>query len=109
MRRLVQKSVKKYPGDFRLMAWFVYAWNNVDPEKCIEIGEYVLKNCTQDEWRMFAKRNLYLFIKGDDVIGIILWIKGDISWNPQPLQDHASELGISLVPEHASWADTFEL
>lgn len=58
MRKLVEESLKKYPGDFKLMAWYVYAWQNKKPKKCIEVGEYLLEHCTIEEWRTFSRRNL---------------------------------------------------
>ncbi len=51
LRRIVDEGLKKFPGNFTLMSWYVYAFQNVKPEKAIEVGQYVLDNCTDDAIR----------------------------------------------------------
>ena len=51
LRRIVEEGLKKFPGNFTLMSWYVYAFQNVNPEKAIEVGQYVLDNCTDDSVR----------------------------------------------------------
>lgn len=58
MRRIVDEGLKKFPGNFTLMSWYVYAFQNVKPEKAIEVGKYVLDNCTDDAVRGWVKRNI---------------------------------------------------
>lgn len=40
MRRIIEDGLKKYPGNFTLMAWYVYAFQRVNSEKAIEVGQF---------------------------------------------------------------------
>ena len=51
MCHIIEDGLKKYPGNFTLMAWFVYAFQSVNSDKAIEVGKYVLDNCIDDEIR----------------------------------------------------------
>ena len=48
---MIEEGLKKYPGNFTLMAWYVYAFQRVNSEKSIEVGQYVLDNYTDNEIR----------------------------------------------------------
>lgn len=58
MCRIIDESLKKYPGNFTLMAWYVYAFQQVNPEKAIEVGQYVLDNCTDSEIRNWVSGSI---------------------------------------------------
>ena len=58
MRRIIEVGLKKYPGNFTLMAWYVYAFQRVNPEKAIEVGQYVLDNCTDNEIRNWVNGSI---------------------------------------------------
>jgi transcriptional regulator with XRE-family HTH domain len=56
MQQLTENGLKKYPGNFRLMKWFVYAFQSTNPPKAIETGLYVLDHCKDDAIRINVKR-----------------------------------------------------
>lgn len=58
MRQIIEVGLKKYPGNFTLMAWYVYAFQRVNPEKAIEVGQYVLDNCTDNEIRNWVNSSI---------------------------------------------------
>ncbi len=58
LEELTEESLKKYPGDYRIMSWFVYAWQVRDPERAIDVGEFLLEHCTEERWRSFTRGNL---------------------------------------------------
>lgn len=58
MCRIVEVGLKKYPGNFTLMAWYVYAFQRVNPEKAIEVGQYVIDNCTDNEIRNWVNGSI---------------------------------------------------
>lgn len=43
--KCAENGLKKYPNNYLLMAWIVYGAQNINPKRCIELGEYVLANC----------------------------------------------------------------
>ena len=54
----IDEALKKYPGNYKLMGWYVYAFQRVEPTKAIEVGVYVLSNCRDEEIRGFVRGNL---------------------------------------------------
>lgn len=58
MCRIIEEGLKKYPGNFTLMSWYVYAFQRVNPNKAIEVGIYVLENCTDSEIRNWASSSI---------------------------------------------------
>lgn len=58
MRRMIEDGLKKYPGNFTLMAWYVYAFWRVNPQKAIEVGQYVLNHCTDNEIRNWVNGSI---------------------------------------------------
>mgnify|MGYP003291280750 CR=1 FL=1 len=58
MRCVIEDGLKKYSGNFTLMAWFVYAFQRVNPNKAIEVGHYVLDNCTDNEIRNWVNGSI---------------------------------------------------
>ncbi len=58
MRQIVDDGLKKFPGNFTLMSWYVYAFQNVKPQKAIEVGQYVLDNCTDDAIRGWVNSSI---------------------------------------------------
>ncbi len=58
LAKAVEEGLKKYPGNFRLMAWYVYAFQNRKPEKAIEVANYVLDNCTDNNIRGWVNSNI---------------------------------------------------
>ena len=58
MRCIIEDGLKKYPGNFTLMSWFVYAFHRVNPNKAIEVGHYVLDNCTDNVIRNWVNGSI---------------------------------------------------
>ena len=58
LRACIEDGLKKYPGNYELMGWYVYAFQRVEPLKVIEVGVYVLNNCRDEEIRGFVRSNL---------------------------------------------------
>lgn len=58
MCRIIEEGLKKYPGNFTLMAWYVYAFQRANSEKAIEVGQYVLDNCTDNEIRNWVNGSI---------------------------------------------------
>ncbi|MCR5153271.1 MAG: helix-turn-helix domain-containing protein [Lachnospiraceae bacterium] len=58
MEELAEESLKKYPGDYRIMSWFVYAWQVRKPERAIEVGEFLLDHCAEEGVRSFTRGSL---------------------------------------------------
>ena len=58
MQELIEESLKKYPGNFTLMSWYVYAFQRKNPIKAIETGNYILENCVEAEIRNWTNRNI---------------------------------------------------
>ena len=58
MRCIIEDGLKKYPGNFTLMSWFVYAFHRVNPNKAIEVGHYVLDNCTDNAIRNWVNGSI---------------------------------------------------
>lgn len=54
----IDEGLKMYPGNFKLMSWYVYAFQRKEPLKAIEVGTYVMNNCHNEEVRGFVRRNL---------------------------------------------------
>ena len=46
--------------------------------------------------KMFKKDRLFLYMDGDQIIGLILWCESPLEWEPAPLLFAADELGIPL-------------
>lgn len=40
-----EKGLRKYPNNHLLMAWIVYGAQNINPNRSIELGEYLILNC----------------------------------------------------------------
>ncbi|MBQ7645867.1 MAG: helix-turn-helix transcriptional regulator [Clostridia bacterium] len=55
-----ETALADHPGSFELMAWVVYAKFDTDPARSIELGEYVLENCTDSGARNRVGRDLAL-------------------------------------------------
>ena len=58
MRCIIENGLKKYPGNFTLMSWFVYVFHRVNPKKAIEVGHYVLDNCTDNAIRHWVNGSI---------------------------------------------------
>lgn len=58
MQSCIDEALKKYPGNFKLLGWYVYAFQRANSLKAIEAGAYVLNNCHDEEIRGFVRRNL---------------------------------------------------
>lgn len=49
---------------------------------------------------MFCKENLYVYMSGEDIVGLILWNKGPMKWNPSLFFMVAQNSGVQLVEEN---------
>ncbi|MBQ9700978.1 MAG: helix-turn-helix transcriptional regulator [Lachnospiraceae bacterium] len=58
MRNIIEEGLKKYPGNYTLMAWYVYAFQRVNPQKAIEVGHYILNHCTDNEIRNWVNGSI---------------------------------------------------
>lgn len=65
MCELVEMSLKRYPGSYELMSWYVYAFQRVNPSKAIEVGNYVLDNCVDEEIRKFVNASIIYAYKNN--------------------------------------------
>ena len=54
----IENALEKYPGNFELMAWYVYAFQRKNPQKAIEVGLYVLDHCTDDAIRNWVNSSI---------------------------------------------------
>ena len=52
-----------------------------------------------NEDRMFRLSNLYAAVMGEEIVGLILWVKGKLQWNPVVLCEVLRNLGIEF-PEY---------
>jgi len=52
-----------------------------------------------NEDRMFRLSNLYVAVMEEEIVGLILWVKGKLQWNPGVLCEVLSNLGIES-PEY---------
>lgn len=43
--RLAEEALKRFPNNCTLMAWIVYAGQNVDPHRSVDLADHVLENC----------------------------------------------------------------
>lgn len=57
-REVVDNAIKMYPNNFELLSWSVYLNSRHDPKKSIEIGKYILDNCTDQKLRNWVNRSL---------------------------------------------------
>lgn len=44
---VAEEGLTQFPNNHLLMAWIVYASSRINPKRSIELGEYVLSNCKQ--------------------------------------------------------------
>ena len=58
MQNCIDEALKKYPGNYKLLGWYVYAFQWKNPGKAIEAGLYVMNNCRDEEIRGFVRSNL---------------------------------------------------
>lgn len=65
LQSCIDEGLKKYPGNFKLMSWYVYAFQGKEPLKAIEVGVYVMNNCHDEEVRSFVRRNLVYAYRND--------------------------------------------
>ena len=49
---------------------------------------------------MFCKENLYVYLSGDEIVGLILWNKGKLNWNPSLFYMVAQDAGVQLIEEN---------
>lgn len=62
--RCAEDGLKKYPNNYLLMAWIVYGAQNIDPQKSIALGEYLLKSCRDHHILNWVKAELcYAYFK----------------------------------------------
>jgi len=54
---LCEEGLAKYPGNFKLLAWQVYILQRRDPQRAIEVSDYILANCTDSELRHWTESN----------------------------------------------------
>lgn len=54
---LCEEGLKKYPNNFKLMAWQVYILQRDDPKRAIEVSDYLLANCTDSGLRRWTESN----------------------------------------------------
>lgn len=58
MCELASQALVKYPGNYEVMAWYTYSHININPEKSLEVGLYLLDNCTDNSLRNWTNRNI---------------------------------------------------
>lgn len=58
MRKCIDAALEKYPGNFKIMAEYVYTYQFVAPEKAIKVGLEVLDRCTDDRIRGDVRTNV---------------------------------------------------
>ncbi len=54
----VEAGLKRFPNNFTLLSWYVYAIQNKDPKKCVETCRYILDNCTDQGIRSWVQSTL---------------------------------------------------
>lgn len=54
----VEAGLKRFPNNFTLLSWYVYAIQNKDPKKCVETCRYILDNCTDQGIRNWVQSTL---------------------------------------------------
>lgn len=54
---LCEEGLKKYPNNFKLMAWQAYILQRDEPKRAIEISDYLLANCTDSGLRRWTESN----------------------------------------------------
>ncbi|MBE6575318.1 MAG: helix-turn-helix transcriptional regulator [Ruminococcaceae bacterium] len=54
----VEAGLKRFPNNFTLLSWYVYAIQNKDPKKCVETCRYILDNCTDQGIRNWVQTTL---------------------------------------------------
>ncbi len=63
--------------------------------------------------KMFRLSNLYVAVMEEEIIGMILWIRGNLQWNPAVLQDSLKKLGIGsaehLDEVHSQYLTRYDL
>lgn len=70
--RKAEEGLRKYPNNHLLMAWIVYGAQNVNPQRSIELGEYLMANCRTPNILNWARAELcYAYFKaGRQIEGI---------------------------------------
>ncbi len=70
--RKAEEGLRKYPNNNLLMAWIVYGAQNIDPQRSIELGEYLMANCRNPHILNWARAELcYAYYKaGRQIDGI---------------------------------------
>lgn len=58
LTRTIEAGLKRFPNNFELLAWYAYAIQNKDPEKCVDTCKYILENCTDQGTRNWTQSNL---------------------------------------------------
>lgn len=65
--RTADEALKRFPNNFVLMGWIVYAGQNVDPRRSVELGHYILENCLDSSIRNWVQAELcYALFKCGD-------------------------------------------
>ena len=70
--RKAEEGLRKYPNNHLLMAWIVYGAQNINPQRSIELGEYLMANCRNTHILNWARAELcYAYFKaGRQIDGI---------------------------------------
>ena len=58
IREKIDEALKLYPNNYDLLAYCVYVNSRYNPKKSIEIGKYVLDNCTDQRLRGWVHRSM---------------------------------------------------
>ncbi len=62
--RKAEEGLRKYPNNHLLMAWIVYSAQNINPQRSIELGEYLMSNCRDPHILNWARAELcYVYYK----------------------------------------------
>ena len=65
--RIADEALKRFPNNYPLMGWIVYAGLNVDPRRSVDLAEYILANCLDSSIRNWIQRELcYALFKCGD-------------------------------------------
>ena len=68
MRKCIDAAIAKYPGNFKIMAEYVYTYQFVSPDKAIKVGLEVLERCTDDTIRGDVRTNvIYAYKNKGDI------------------------------------------
>lgn len=51
---------------------------------------------------MSRKENLYVYLSEDEIVGLILWNKGRLNWNPSLFYMVAQDTGVQLIEENVT-------